>query len=166
MAQSTRRVFAFLLGIDLTHYSRERVSKATKLSPRTVDYALAKLVEMSAIERRRGGRSTPAKVRLLMTMEEFLAHQAKIAHQVPKVARYVGENCAPSGALRALEVILEPEQQQRKPPGVEIPKETIRNEFGRVEINPAYLRWRDREQRIRRANNPAAYRAALERRHA
>ena len=46
------------------------------------------------------------------------------------------------------------------------PPTHIKTETGYTYLNPVWQQWRDREQRIRRANNPAAYRAALERRQA
>ena len=164
MTDAPRRVLAFLTGIDLSHYSRERVRKATGLSVRTINRALGTLVETSAISRERGGRSTPAKIRVLMNLEAFLAHQVKMAHQVSESGPPKAESGPLSGALRALEVVLEQEQQPlRKPQGVEIPPMEIQNEFGRWELNPAWIRYRDLEQRIGRARNPAAYAAVVRR---
>lgn len=54
----------------------------------------------------------------------------------------------------------------RKPPQMETytePPMQITSEAGRRDINPAWIEWRDRELRISRANNPAAYRAAISR---
>ena len=163
MTDAPRRVLAFLIGTHCQHYSRARLQRATGLSLRTINRALGKLVEISAITRTRGGRSTPAKIRVLMSLEAFVAHQVKMAHQVSENGPPKAESGPLSGALRALEVVLEQEQQPRKPQGVEIPPMEIQNEFGRWELNPTWIRYRDIEQRIGRARNPAAYTAAVRR---
>jgi Helix-turn-helix domain len=51
----------------------------------------------------------------------------------------------------------------RKPPTVEIPEECLRNEYGRVSLNPAFLRYRDlaATERVRRARDPVRYLAAI-----
>ena len=59
-------------------------------------------------------------------------------------------------------------QPARKPPQIELPSETITNEFGRVEINPAWVRVRNAvraaRERSGRARDPEAYLAAVIRR--
>lgn len=56
------------------------------------------------------------------------------------------------------------EEPRRKPPQPEILQEPpiyVRNEYGYQHLNPAWQEWRDREIRIGRARNPAAYRRAI-----
>jgi len=46
------------------------------------------------------------------------------------------------------------------------PELELVSEGGYRQLNPAWIEWRDRELRIGQARNPAAYRAAIERRQA
>jgi len=88
-----------LTGIHGVGYSRARACRATGLSPRTIDRGLSDLVGMRLIARQRGGRGTSAKITVLMTMPEFLAHQVRMAHQVPQNGALSSQNGAPSLAL-------------------------------------------------------------------
>ena len=170
MTDAPRRVLAFLIGIDLAGYSRSRLAGATKLPLRTINRALSKLVEIGAIERQRGGRGTPSKIRVIMSMEEFMAHQVKMAHQVAKSGPLNAKSGPLSGALNLKELSKEESRQARKPMGVEIPPEYIALESGRQVINPAWKRVRDRlraahqDGRLHGARDRGAYIAAIIRR--
>lgn len=103
-----------------------------------------------------------------MTMEAFLAHQVVLAHQVEDLAHQVI-------ALNLKEVKQRQQQPERKPQAVEtsqkasaledMPEYWITNRYGRRDVNPEFIRVRDAleraESRIRAANDPERYRAAI-----
>lgn len=93
-----------------------------------------------------------------MSLQQYLAHQVKMAHQV-------AENGAPSRALNLKEVKQLQQQPARKPMGVEIPPEYTINKFGREVLNPAWVKYRDlsrsTRERVARARNPEAYWRAI-----
>lgn len=170
MTRAPIRVFRFLCGIDLACYSRERVCRATRLSAPTVNRALGKLVEIGAIERRRGGRSTPAKIRVLISLDDLLIRYVENDPLKPKTDPLSAEIDPLSARLRALEKSIEqePSRPARKPPAVEIPPAVITDHLGQRIVNPAWQRVRDAlaasDGPIRRARAPDRYRAAIVRR--
>lgn len=125
-------------------------------------------MEIGAIDRQRGGRSTAAKITVLISMEAFLAHQVEMAHYVAKSGPPKAGNGPLSGHLNLKEVIQEQESKPaRKPMAVEIPREHITNEYGRPIVNPTWQRTRDairagyQSGRIQNARNREAYIAAI-----
>ncbi len=114
MSKAPLRVFRFLLGIHCQGYSRQRVCKATGLSPRTIDRAVGYLVDNGAVLRERGGRGQSAKLRAVMSLDKFLAHQVKMAHQERILAHQTVEIGALSGSLSLLKKTPE-EHKERRP---------------------------------------------------
>ena len=105
---------AFLIGTRCENYSRERAAKAIGASIRTTDRALGLLVKMKAIARQRGGRSTPAKLFALMSLQQFVARYVKLARYVDKTGALRVETGAPSRVLN-----LKEEHKERKGPSLE-----------------------------------------------
>ena len=144
---TAHQVLKFLIGIHCEGYSRARVCRATGFSAATVTRALAKLVRDEAIARQRGGRATAAKLIALMSLEEYLSHQAKMSHQAPKMSRYVVQNEPLCGVLNLKE---EKKKENRRPPQMETQSHHIPTDAELDEIA-------EREMRLIRARFEARY---------
>lgn len=93
----------FLVGTRGENYSRDRAVRATGLSERTIDRALSGLISVGAIVRQRGGRDTSSKITVLKDLPGFLAHQVRMAHQVPQNGALSVENGAPNERINISE---------------------------------------------------------------
>ena len=113
-ASAPRKLIAFLIGTRCENYSRARAAQALECSQRSIDRALGCLVGIGAIVRQSGGRSTPAKIRVLMTIEQATVALKKLSRYVAATGALSLETVAPNGAynLRYL-------RQERKPPCME-----------------------------------------------
>lgn len=169
MSPLAQRTLAFLVGIHEERPARARIAAAVKRSERSVERAIAELVENQCITVGHSGHGLPAKITVISEISKKMAAEPKMAGEwrlnEPKMA-------AERPAIRAFVKTLEQSSKQpaRKPATVEIPPETLTNEFGRTMVNPAWSRVRDAlrygEERIRRARDPDAYRAEIVRREA
>ncbi len=81
--------------------------------------ALGKLVEIGAIQRSRGGRSTPSKITVIMSLDQFMAHYQNVAHQTTKNGPPRLKSGPPSDALRVNVEIQKDSKLARKSPSVE-----------------------------------------------
>ena len=137
----------------------------------------------------RSGRAFPYQATLAAQLDvkprmvRYYLAELKAAGFVEKVlkrqhssAEYCLSGCqsdcrsGPPYPITDLKPSITSEQQPRKPMAVETnrePKAYIPDPTGwsgSPILNPAWVAWRDRELRIGRARNPAAYRVAVERR--
>lgn len=172
MSKLALRCMAFLTGIADQRPTRARIAAAVQRSERSVRRAIAELVKIGWISCAGGGNGTASKIRVINRIDWLLACDSKMARDCEKVACDRPKMARDCAHIRALEEVHRTNSQAgqpaRKPMIVEIPPETVENEYGRREINPAFVRARDalrasREQ-IRRAREPDRYAAAIIRR--
>ncbi len=109
--KSAVRLCRFLHGIHFEGYSRARAASALECDAATVTRALRFLEDSGAISRARGGRSTSAKIRPLMSLAAFLRRYQECAAKRVEMRRYQGQNAPLSGDLN-LKVVI----QERKRP--------------------------------------------------
>lgn len=169
MSPLAQRTLAFLVGIHEERPTRARIAAAVKRCERSVKTAIAELVENGWITCGHSGHGVPAKITILKDISFISAPECEVAPELPLNAPKIApERPHISSYVKTLEQ--SSKQPARKPATVEIPPETLTNEFGRTMVNPAWSRVRDAlrygEERIRRARDPDAYRAEIVRREA
>jgi hypothetical protein len=103
MSQSTLKLMKFLVGTRGAGYSRLRAARACDVSEATITRSLNQLSNNGAIERHRGGRSTPASINVLIGLQEFLSRQTKMSRQVVKNEPLSAENEPLSGRINISE---------------------------------------------------------------
>lgn len=171
MSKLSRRVLAFLSGINDPRPGIARIAAAVHRSERSVKRATVELVENLCIKMGHSGHGRNAEIIVLKTIDEVLALELKMAPESQKVSPERRKMAPESGHIRALVKTLEQEPEQaRKPMGVEIPTEYVRDQGGNLHPNPAFIRVRDAlifaRERISRAHDPEAYRRAIVQREA
>jgi len=113
-ASAPRRLIGFLIGTRCEGYSRARAATAISASASTVDRALRVLLRCGAITRHHGGRSTPSKIRVIISITEFLTRYKELTRYVGKSDALRLESDALSGAYN-----LKVEDKERQPPQME-----------------------------------------------
>ena len=103
----------------------------------------------------------------LMSVTSGGPHSACYQVVAEKNVRSMSDQCPIISAVSITESheLSSSTKQARKPQGVEIPPEYIQNQFGRMMVNPAFVKVRDAvifaRERIARAHDPEAYRQAI-----
>jgi hypothetical protein len=168
LTKLSRRVLAFLSGINDPRPDRERIARAVHRSLRSVERAMAELVENECITVSHSGHGKPGKINILRSIHEVLAVESKMAVECRKAAVESSKMAVERSRIKDLGKVLEQETKQaRKPMGVEIPPEYIETPGGYRYLNPAWVRVRDAlhqahmDGRLARAHDPDAYKRAI-----
>ena len=84
MTDSPRKLLAFFIGTRCENHSRERAA-AVLGSISTFTRAIRVLKMCGAITVQHGGRSTPCKITVLMTIQEFLTRYRELTRYVAQI---------------------------------------------------------------------------------
>jgi len=117
--QTAFRCLKFLTGIRDERPGRERIARALQVTSRTVDRALNLLESDGAIARQSAGKSTAAKINVLMSLEAYLSHQNKLSHQNAQLSHQTASTVAPNECSYISEEI---QESKEAPPSIEKPK--------------------------------------------
>lgn len=123
MTDSPRKLLAFFIGTRCENHSRERAA-AVLGSVSTFTRAIRVLKMCDAITVQHGGRSTPCKITVLMTIQEFLTRYRELTRYVAQIDPLNAKVDPLSGAYSLRKKYKERklsqmEQKERKPPQME-----------------------------------------------
>jgi hypothetical protein len=173
MSRLSRRVLAFISGINDTRPDRERIARAVHRSLRSIERAMSELVENLCISVSHSGHGKPGKITVLRSIDAVLAVESKMAVERGKAAVESPKMAVERARIKDLGKVLEQEPaQQRKPMGVEFPPAYLKTLGGYEYLNPAFVRVRDAIRdahlrgRLARAHDPEAYVLAIIQREA
>ena len=112
MSRLSRRVLAFLSGINDERPDRERIARAVHRSLRSVERAMSELVENLCISVSHSGHGKPGKITIIRSMHQVLAVESKMAVEREKVAVESPKMAVERPRIKDLGKVLEKEQQQ------------------------------------------------------
>ena len=118
MTDSPRKLLAFFIGTRCENHSRERAA-AVLGSISTFTRAIRVLKMCDAITVQHGGRSTPCKITVLMTIQEFLTRYRELTRYVAQIDPLNAKVDPLSGAYslrKKYKEIKAPQMERRKTP--------------------------------------------------
>lgn len=112
LSKLSRRILAFLSGINDDRPDRERIARAVHRSLRSVERAMSELVQNLCITVSHSGHGKPGKVTVLKTIDAVLAVESEMAVECEKVAVERPKMAVERAPLKSVGKVLEQEQQQ------------------------------------------------------